>query len=213
MYFKRDTDVPFQWILMFERLWKHGSIGSTWTIKDLRRTTGFGSKGRSESPGSPLSSYTWGNRRFSAKGSFSAFCLFPPSKMTFPLLALHIIHLSPVRSAALMWPWKAPLLHCPPRALALTPAQGEKESGAEGWPPQGRRQSQQETDLDMLELLHNYLRFSFLPSPNSSWHRPFQVVSSGGKRTPRPVVPQSGAKPKRLHTVPVPPPWSIWCLR
>lgn len=141
---------------------------------------------------------------------------FQPSAFFLPvefflLLALHVINLSPIRSAALMWPSKAQLLHCPPRALSLTPAwRAGRTLGAEERPPQGRRQSQPETGLDMLEPLLNYLRFSF-PSPSSSFHHPFRVVATGGKPTLRSCGATkwwSGvlAKPEWLHTVPSPPP-------
>lgn len=129
------------------------------------------------------------------------FCLFPPSRRLFLY--------QPFTSSG---PWKARLPQCPPGALSLSPAQGEKESGAEGRPPHGRRQNQLETDLGVLELLRNCLHFSSPPSPNSSWHHPCQVVSTGGKQTLRPVVLQSGAEPKWSYTVLILSPWSIWWL-
>ena len=46
----------------------------------LSSITGFRSKGPS------MSFYTWGNRRFPAKGSFPGFCLFPPSRTRFSFI-------------------------------------------------------------------------------------------------------------------------------
>lgn len=149
---------------MLGRLWKHGSIRSTLSIKELRRITEFRPKGPSESPGSPLSFYTWGNRHFSAEGSFQL-CLFPPSRMFSFMSPSHHPPL-PDSFGSTYVALEDPVVHCPPCGLFL-PQHGERRKlGAEEWPPQNRRQSQLEPGLDMLKLLHNY-PFTQLLTPSA----------------------------------------------